>query len=101
MTPIDFLPSFKGDLEEIWLHIASDNIAAADKLIDELGARCLVLREHPKAGIVRAEIAPDCRQLVFDGYVILYRFRAGRIELVRVLHGRRKIEARHFASKKN
>ncbi len=96
MTPIDYLPSFRGDLEEIWLHIAHENIAAADQVVDNLYDRCLMLQAHPHAGLSRADIAPDCRQLVFGDYVVLYRIRMNRIELVRVLHGRRKIDARQF-----
>lgn len=96
MTPLHYLPSFLGDLEHIWLHIARENMAAADRLIDELYECCLLLQAHPRAGVRRQEIAPDCRQLVCSGYVVLYRLRAGRCELVRALHGRRKIEAKHF-----
>jgi len=96
MTPLVYLPSFRGDLEDIWLHVAADNLSAADSLVDDLSARCLVLREHPYVGLSRPDIASDCRQLVLNGYVILYRIRANRIELVRVLHGRRKITKKHF-----
>lgn len=96
MKPVNYLPSFRGDLEEIWLHIAHENIAAADQLVDDLYERCLMLQAHPHAGLIRADIAPDCRQLVFGGYVVLYRIRTSRIELVRVLHGRRNIAAKHF-----
>ncbi len=96
MTPLNYLPSFRGDLEEIWLYIARENTAAADKFVEDLYDRCLMLQAHPHAGLSRLDIAPDCRQLVFEGYVILYRIHASRIELVRVLHGRRKISAKHF-----
>ncbi len=96
MTPLVYLPSFRGDLEEIWLHIAADNMAAADHLIDDLSARCLMLCEHPYVGLNRPDIAPDCRQLVLDGYVVLYRIRTDRVELVRALHGRRKITKKLF-----
>ena len=98
MTPIDFLPSFRGDLEEIWFHIARDNMIAADQVVDGLCERCLMLQAHPQAGLMRADIAPDCRRLVVGGHVVLYRIRASRIELVRVLHGRRKIGPKHFDS---
>ena len=90
MTPLRYLPSFRGDLEQIWLYIAQDNMAAADRLIDDLCERCQVLSEHPKAGSRRPDIAPDCRQLVIDRYVILYRIREEQIELIRALHGRRR-----------
>ena len=93
MTQLVYLPSFRGDLEQIWLHIAQDNMVAADRLIVELWERCQVLAEHPQAGIGRADIAPDCRQLVLGGYSVLYRIQGSRIELVRLLHGRRKLKS--------
>lgn len=96
MTPLEFLPSFRGDLEEIWRHIAQDNVAAADKVIDSLAARCLTLSAHPYAGLGRPDISPDCRQLVVNGYVVLYCIRDGHVQLVRALHGRRKISDKHF-----
>lgn len=93
MTPLTYLPSFRGDLAEIWQHIAQDNRAAADQLVDDVWERCQMLSAHPQAGIVRADIAPDCRQLVLGAYSILYRIHDGQIELVRALHGRRKLSA--------
>lgn len=90
MTPLTFLPSFTGDLEEIWLYVAKDNMEAADRLIDELCARCQLLCDHPQAGMLRPDIAPDCRQFLVEGYVIFYRIRGESIELVRALHGRRR-----------
>lgn len=98
MTRLDYLPSFCGDLEEIWLHIAGDNVDAADQMIDTLCTRCLILSEHPHAGLSRPDVAHDCRQFVVDGYVVLYRIRGKRIQLVRALHGRRKISSWHFGS---
>ncbi len=90
MTPLRFLPSFKGDLEEIWLYVAQDNVDAADRLIDRLSERCQLLSYHPQAGFQRPDIAPECRQLIVDDYVILYRIGAEHIELVRAIHGRRR-----------
>lgn len=90
MTPLHFLPSFKGDLEEIWLYVAKDSVAAADRLIDQICVRCQLLCEHPQAGLLRPDIAPDCRQFLVEGYVILYRIRDEHIDLVRALHGRRR-----------
>ncbi len=91
MTRLHCLPSFRGDLEQIWLHVAQDNMVAADQLIDDLWERCQMLEAHPEAGISRADIAPDCRQLVLGAYSVLYRIQGRRIDLVRVLHGRRKL----------
>jgi toxin ParE1/3/4 len=45
------------DLEEIWLFIAADNIAAADRLLDRIGSIFEMLAENPLAGRLRPELA--------------------------------------------
>jgi plasmid stabilization system protein ParE len=49
-------PAAGADLEEIWLHIASDNIDAAERVLDELEAACQLLAGRPDAGHVREDL---------------------------------------------
>ncbi|GIT93338.1 hypothetical protein JANAI62_37550 [Jannaschia pagri] len=83
MTTLHRLPIFDADLVEIWLHVAEHDPIAADRLIDRLVARLDILEQHPKAGQARPEIASDCRQLVEDPVLILYRCTETGVELVR------------------
>jgi toxin ParE1/3/4 len=80
------------DLDDIWLHIALDNPAAADRLIDLIVARCRTLAEHPNLGQVRPEIAPDARMLVVGDYLVLYRVEGADAMVVRIVHGARRLE---------
>ncbi len=80
------------DLDDIWLNVALDNPGAADRLIDRLVARCLNLTAHPELGAARPEIAPEARMLVMDDYVILYRVAGKDVEIVRVVHGARRLQ---------
>lgn len=82
----------KTDLDEIWLHIALDNLAAADRLIDRIVSRCQDLAAHPRLGPARPEIAPDARMLVVDDYLVLYRVEDANVEVVRVVHGAKRLE---------
>ncbi len=79
------------DLIEIWLHIAADNPAAADRLLDRLGAAERRLVRHPELGPVRADIAIGMRFFVVGAYLLLYRQIEGGVEIVRVTHGARDL----------
>jgi toxin ParE1/3/4 len=49
------------DLIELWLYIAHDNPGAADRLLDEIEDKCLLLAANPQLGPARPDIAEDCR----------------------------------------
>jgi toxin ParE1/3/4 len=85
-------PRARADLDDIWLHIAQDSPAAADRLIDQLIARCQNLAEHPQLGPARPEIAPDARMLVVRDYLVLYRLDGDNTQIMRILHGARQME---------
>ncbi|MCY2925427.1 MAG: type II toxin-antitoxin system RelE/ParE family toxin [Planctomycetota bacterium] len=79
------------DLLEIWSYIAADNIGAADKLLEEVGAACERLAANPGAGRLREELAPALRSVPVGNYVIFYRPVEEGIVVIRVLHGARDI----------
>ena len=81
------------DLIAIWVYVARDNPAAADRLLDALDERMGALATHPLLGPARPDIAPDLRYLVADNYLILYRLLGDEVEVVRVLHGARNLSA--------
>jgi toxin ParE1/3/4 len=80
------------DLDEIWLNLALDNLHAADRLVDRIANRCLGLATHPHLGPARPEIAPDARMLVVGDHLVLYRVTETGVEIVRVVHGARRLE---------
>ncbi|MBO9100950.1 MULTISPECIES: type II toxin-antitoxin system RelE/ParE family toxin [unclassified Rhizobium] len=82
------------DLIEIWSYIAADNTIAADRVLDAIEARWDNLARHPYSGVARDDIAPGIRHLVSGEYLTLYRLSGSAIEIVRVLHGRRKISSK-------
>jgi toxin ParE1/3/4 len=81
------------DLLEIGLHIARDNPRAADQLIDTITARFDALARTPGMGVARDELLPGLRMFPVRGYLIFYHPSADGIEVVRVLSGRRDVEA--------
>jgi len=87
------LPEAFTDIESIGDYIARDNPNAAVRLLDALERRWDLLTLHPFSGARREDIAPGVRHLLVGEYLTLYRVHDDAIEIVRVLHGRRKIEA--------
>ena len=79
------------DLIAIWLEIAAENPVAADRVLDAIEARWQQLAQHPHSGLARDDIAPGIRHLVAGQYLTLYRIHDDGVEIVRVLHGLRKI----------
>ncbi len=79
------------DLDDIWRFIASDNLAAADRLIDELIRKFQTLASEPGIGPDRSELAESLRSFPVGNYVIFYRAMRHGIEIVRVLSGYRDL----------
>ena len=86
-------PLAQADILEIWDYIAEDNPAAADRWVDQLDAQFRLLATQPKMGRARNELAADVRSFPVGRYVVFYvPFDAG-IDVVRVLHSARDIDA--------
>jgi toxin ParE1/3/4 len=83
----------EADLEECWLHIARDDPLRAARFLGTVLAKCELLAEQPGIGRPRSDLAPDLRSFVVGRYLIFYRPLDDGIEVVRVLHGARDIEA--------
>ncbi|WP_085124204.1 type II toxin-antitoxin system RelE/ParE family toxin [Tistlia consotensis] len=79
------------DLLAIWLHIARDDIAAADRMIERIERRWRQLAEQPLSGTPRDDVAAGLRHLVVGSYLVLYRASGNVVQVVRVLHGRRDL----------
>ena len=79
------------DLLEIWAYIAEENHNAADKLLDAIDEKCILLGANPKMGQARPDISPEMRYFPVKNYLILYREQGFGIEVVRVVHGMRDI----------
>jgi toxin ParE1/3/4 len=93
-------PAAERDLEDIWLTIAADNPAVATRIVRALGVRINQLADHPRLGPRRRDIRPTARMLVEGRYLILFETYPDtdvgpveRVEIVRVVDGRRDLTA--------
>lgn len=80
------------DLIAIWLGIAPDNIVAADRILDAIEGRWHQLALYPYSGIAREDIAEGIRHLVTGQYLTFYRVSTEGVEIIRILHGKQKID---------
>ena len=86
MKTIWYLPSAELDLASIWEFVAESDADAADRILDRIDTATNILKNYPFAGRARPDIAPDARSKPVGKYLILYRVRGTRVEIVRVRH---------------
>ena len=65
----------RADLDEIWHHIVTEggSESAADRIVDLITFRFLLLTEWPRLGRARNELRRGLRSLPVGDYVIFYR----------------------------
>ena len=81
------------DLAEIADNIARHNPPAASRLVAALYDRWDLLRDFPYSGAARDDLRRGMRHVVVSRYLTLYKVAGGNIEIVRIMHGRRRIAA--------
>ncbi len=84
----------QNDLTEIWLFIAEDNQAAADKMIDSLTDSMDRLKYNPRLGQAQPHLRAGSRSTIVRPYWILYSLSNPEIKEVRILriiHGSRDV----------
>lgn len=85
------LPRAIRDVDDIWLHIAADDPAAATRMVERLAAGVARLADFPESGRARAEIGAGARSVPIGRYLVLYRVTGDCVDIVRVIHGAREI----------
>jgi toxin ParE1/3/4 len=80
------------DLEQIFESLEEQSSQAATKLAENLDALQDRLSTFPELGRARDELAPGIRSIpVKPVFVVFYRLKGGRVEILRILHGHRDI----------
>ena len=86
-------PLAGADIAEIWDFIAEDSLAQADAWVDRLQAKLAILAAQPGAGRARDELATGLRSMPFGRYIVFYAAIPDGIDVVRVLHAARDVDA--------
>lgn len=95
---LTWTPQAEEDLIDLYITIALDNERAAEKVYTEIERRVLSLRDQPRMGVRRPDIAEPARVLVHGVYLIFYETHpdtddgpVDEVEIVRVVHGHRDL----------
>lgn len=86
-------PLAGADISDIWDFIAEDSVAQADAWVDRLDGKLSLLATQPLMGRPRHELSLELRSHPFGRYVIFYEPLPDGIDVVRVLHSARDIDA--------
>ncbi len=79
------------DYRDIYHYIAQDNVTAAVGFLRKLDEKLLRASDMPLAGATRPDLGKKVRSWSVGKYLLLYRPIKGGIELLRVIHGARKV----------
>ncbi len=97
MNRYQFTPQAVEDLFEIWRYIARDSIEAADRLESAVYKACAFLAEGPLRGRIREDITSLPLRFwtiqAFPNYIIVYDPASHPLQIIRILHGGRDIQA--------
>lgn len=88
-------PAAEASLDHIWYYIAAEsgNMDIADRLVDSIASRFLLLAGHPYVGRRRDDIRPGLRSFPVGEYVIFYRIAARKsVVILDAMRGSRNIE---------
>jgi toxin ParE1/3/4 len=85
----------QAELEAIWTYLASEsgNEETADRVLDSIEKHLRILGANPFAGRSRADLRPGLRSFPTGSYLVIYRVEGVDVIILRVLHGRRDIQA--------
>lgn len=87
------VPRAEVDLAAAIDYITPESPRAASRMLVAVERACGLLGDNPYLGRARPELGRDTRSWVVGRYLILYRPVEGGIEVVRVVHGARDLDA--------
>lgn len=93
MARVTRRPQAEADVLEIWDYIAEDSVIDADRWVHRLDEKLSLWATQPLMGRTRDELAAGIRSIAFGRYVIFFQPLPDGIDVVRVLHGSRDIDA--------
>ena len=86
--------SAQRDLEKIYDYIAEDSVRAAGRMIERFSASFRKLAETPGLGHLREDLTSEpFRFWAVGSYLVIYLEESEPLEIVRVIHGARDVQA--------
>jgi addiction module RelE/StbE family toxin len=83
----------EADLDDIYDYIARDVPYYAELFIDRLIESTDKLEDHPRMGrkVPEADNRDDVRELIVQGYRIIYLLQVEQLQILTVIHGSRNL----------
>lgn len=89
MIDVEISQAAETDLIELWLHIAADDDAAADRQLDHFDRVFRLLASQPLMGVDRSALLQQgVRSFAVGHHLVFYRADS-KLRILRVLHGAR------------
>jgi len=90
MAKVIWAPSALDDIESIAEYIAKDSVEMASLFVSRLFDATDHLENFPFSGRIIPEINnPDCREVIYGSYRIMYRVENNEVWVTGVIHGAR------------
>lgn len=88
-------PRAQADIDDIayYISIESGSLETADRFLESVYRRFLLLGEYPRAGRRRNDLRPGIRSFGIGDYVLLYRVEGKDVLIQRVVRGSRDLQA--------
>jgi len=88
-------PQARADIDEIVYYVAieSGSLEIADRVLDSIYSRLLLLGDYPHAGRQRENLRPGLRVFPAGRYLVLYRVEGHDVLIQRVVRGSRDLDA--------
>ena len=84
------------DLDDIWDYASQHDPEEADRLIDRLHEKCLLLTQMPERGMLRNDIGQGIRRIIEGKHTIFYKVHSKRVDVIRILRSTRDF-SRHWS----
>lgn len=88
-----FRPEAEDDPFQIGTYIERENPRAAVSFVAAIREKCENLSNNPETGRLRPELLTVLRSFPVGQYMIFYYSMDGDVEIVRIIHGARDIDA--------
>jgi toxin ParE1/3/4 len=90
MAKVIWSPSALDDIASVADYIAEDSVEMAALFVRRLVEAVDHLQDFPLSGRTIPEIGnPDCREVIYGAYRIMYRLEEGEVWITGVVHGAR------------
>ena len=93
MPPVFRTRQAQQDYEEIIEYLVAHSPPAANRFATGVATKCRLLSKFPRLGRTRDELQPGIRSVLVGKYLIFYRVTDKEVEILRIIHGARNLEA--------